>query len=121
MVLSLIGLLFPAIICKRVQVSSPHVHGDQIDFDCRADVDNWQRGWSVEKMQYCCKFEGKGCLTPGALAPRRTSTGERKHRRGSIAEKHHRRSFGHKSREVHGQNNVRLASSGELVDGVRLR
>jgi len=32
-------------------------------FDCEAGEKNWQRGWSVEKKDWCCKNKQTGCET----------------------------------------------------------
>merc|ERR1712187_593611 len=37
------------------------VSKDDLPFDCEAGFQNWKKGWSYEKKQYCCDHEGKGC------------------------------------------------------------
>jgi len=31
-------------------------------FDCDAGFNNWEMGWSLAKMQYCCEHEHRACL-----------------------------------------------------------
>lgn len=34
-----------------------------LPFDCDAGYFNWREGWSVQKQEWCCKFEQRGCPT----------------------------------------------------------
>merc|ERR1712157_244020 len=42
--------------CKETGISCDDL------FDCTSGLDNWQRGWSLLKKQYCCKSAGTGCV-----------------------------------------------------------
>lgn len=33
----------------------------KLQFDCGAELKNWETQWSVEKQQWCCKHEDRGC------------------------------------------------------------
>jgi hypothetical protein len=39
---------------RKLSDSSAH-------FDCEADLGNWQKAWSANKIDWCCKNEAKGC------------------------------------------------------------
>mmetsp|Transcript_5792 Transcript_5792/g.22091 ORF Transcript_5792/g.22091 Transcript_5792/m.22091 type:complete len:533 (+) Transcript_5792:147-1745(+) len=38
------------------------------DFDCRAGLENWERGWSEAKKRSCCNQEGVGCTPTAPLS-----------------------------------------------------
>lgn len=35
----------------------------RVVFDCNDGFDDWQRGWSTPKKEYCCKAANRGCPT----------------------------------------------------------
>jgi len=32
-------------------------------FDCAAGASNWERGWSEQKKEWCCRRKSRGCAT----------------------------------------------------------
>merc|ERR1712038_2099872 len=36
------------------------------EYDCNAGFENWVKGWSIPKKQWCCQKVGKGCVGSGA-------------------------------------------------------
>lgn len=38
-------------------------------YACHVGLTNWQHGWSVEKIQWCCREEGLGCAAAPGPAP----------------------------------------------------
>merc|ERR1711920_50902 len=36
-------------------------------YDCNSGFANWVKGWSINKKNWCCQNQNKGCVGTGAL------------------------------------------------------
>merc|ERR1712151_301525 len=51
--------------CSSCSLSKTHcaldVPSASHNYDCKAELDHWQRRWSLNKKRFCCQHSGEGC------------------------------------------------------------